>query len=160
MRVQTTLTAYVGYLVKMVWPIGLAVPVSAGARAGRASGRGLRDWRWLSLRLAVSTCAARLSLPAVGWFWYLGMLVPVIGLITIGDQAMADRYTYLPLVGIFLAVVWGGAELLNGLQAIYGTTAWSGTPPVKFRTLGTPRRVFPLQAAPRPVSGCPAFPTV
>ena len=49
---------------------------------------------------------------AVGWFWYLGMLAPVIGLIAIGEQAMADRYTYLPLVGIFLAVVWGGAELM------------------------------------------------
>src|SRR5262249_7996953 len=47
-----------------------------------------------------------------GWLWYLGMLVPVIGLVQVGMQAMADRYTYLPAVGIFLLATWGGADLL------------------------------------------------
>jgi Tfp pilus assembly protein PilF len=47
---------------------------------------------------------------AVGWFWYLGMLVPVIGLVQVGSQAMADRYTYLPLVGVFIMIVWGAGE--------------------------------------------------
>jgi tetratricopeptide (TPR) repeat protein len=47
----------------------------------------------------------------VGWLWYLGTLVPVIGLVQVGDQAWADRYTYLPLIGVFLAVVWGVADL-------------------------------------------------
>ena len=47
----------------------------------------------------------------MGWFWYLGMLVPVIGLVTIGDQSMADRYTYLPSIGIFLALVWAAGDL-------------------------------------------------
>ncbi len=46
-----------------------------------------------------------------GWLWYLGMLVPVIGLVQVGDQAMADRYTYLPFVGLFLILAWGGTEL-------------------------------------------------
>ncbi len=46
----------------------------------------------------------------MGWLWYLGMLVPVIGVVQVGAQAMADRYTYLPLIGIFIAVTWAVAE--------------------------------------------------
>jgi Tfp pilus assembly protein PilF len=48
-----------------------------------------------------------------GWLWYLGTLVPVIGVVSIGRQAMADRYTYVPLIGIFVLLVWGGADLVN-----------------------------------------------
>ena len=48
---------------------------------------------------------------AVGWLWFLVTLLPVIGIIQVGSQARADRYLYLPLVGIFLAVVWGAADL-------------------------------------------------
>jgi Flp pilus assembly protein TadD len=50
---------------------------------------------------------------AVGWFWFIGSLVPVIGLVQVGAQSIADRYTYIPLVGIFVMVAWGGQELLN-----------------------------------------------
>ena len=50
---------------------------------------------------------------AVGWLWYLGTLVPVIGLVQVGFQAMADRYTYIPLIGIFIILVWGGADALG-----------------------------------------------
>jgi Tfp pilus assembly protein PilF len=67
------------------------------------------------LLLAMSICVVRLAqkhkyLP-VGWFWYLGTLVPVIGIVQIGPQAMADRYTYLPSIGIFIMVAWGAAEV-------------------------------------------------
>jgi tetratricopeptide (TPR) repeat protein len=50
----------------------------------------------------------------VGWLWYLGTLVPVIGLVQVGEQAMADRYTYLPLIGIYILVTWGIAALAEG----------------------------------------------
>jgi tetratricopeptide (TPR) repeat protein len=50
---------------------------------------------------------------AVGLFWYLGTLVPVIGLLQVGDQAMADRYTYIPLIGIFVVIAWGGTNILK-----------------------------------------------
>lgn len=50
----------------------------------------------------------------VGWCWYLGTLVPVIGLVQVGEQAMADRYTYIPLIGLFIIVAWGVADLLAG----------------------------------------------
>jgi tetratricopeptide (TPR) repeat protein len=53
---------------------------------------------------------------AVGWLWYLGTLVPVIGLVQVGLQAMADRYTYLPSIGIFIMVTWGAAELFSSLN--------------------------------------------
>lgn len=52
----------------------------------------------------------------VGWFWYLGTLIPVIGLVQVGSQAMADRYTYIPLVGIFIMLVWGMYEVLSKLK--------------------------------------------
>src|SRR5206468_19415 len=48
-----------------------------------------------------------------GWLWFLGMLVPVIGLVQVGSQAMADRYSYVPFIGIFIAVVWPAHELLQ-----------------------------------------------
>src|SRR5262249_39979247 len=61
---------------------------------------------------------------ATGWFWYLGTLVPVIGLVQVGDQAMADRYTYLPLIGILIVAAWGGAELVrNGRAAAFAAAA-------------------------------------
>jgi tetratricopeptide (TPR) repeat protein len=52
----------------------------------------------------------------VGWLWFLGTLVPMIGLVQVGEQAMADRYLYLPMIGIFIMAVWGGAEVFRGTQ--------------------------------------------
>ena len=57
---------------------------------------------------------------AVGWFWYLGTLVPVIGLIQVGAQGMADRYTYIPMIGVTIMVVWGGAELAARFDPLCG----------------------------------------
>ena len=53
---------------------------------------------------------------AVGWFWFLGTLVPVIGLVQVGSHAMADRYTYIPLVGLFITLTWGMADLMKGIR--------------------------------------------
>jgi len=50
----------------------------------------------------------------VGWFWYLGTLIPVIGLVQVGGQAMADRYTYVPLIGVFISLVWWLSDILSG----------------------------------------------
>src|SRR5207302_34519 len=62
---------------------------------------------------------------AVGWLWYLGTLVPVIGLVQVGQQALADRYTYVPLVGPFIMVVWGLADLgaRAGMRALLAGAA-------------------------------------
>ncbi len=105
-RVANALVAYVKYILKMFWPDNLAVlypypNVIIGWQV-LAAFLVLGGITFLSLRY-------RKNLPwlFVGWFWYVGTLVPVIGLIQVGVQAMADRYTYLPLVGLFVIVSWG-----------------------------------------------------
>jgi protein O-mannosyl-transferase len=117
-RVANAFLAYTGYIGKIVWPGELAVfyPHPAILRPE------LRDWfDWrvaaaallvMALCLAAFRVAKREPFLFVGWFWYLGTLVPVIGLIQVGEQAMADRYTYLPGIGVLIAVVWGLSEMV------------------------------------------------
>jgi tetratricopeptide (TPR) repeat protein len=110
-RAANAAFAYVAYVGKTLWPAGLAafypprIPSISGAVVAGCV-----------LLLAAATAAAiraggRRPYLLVGWLWYLGMLVPVIGLVQVGDQAMADRYTYLPLIGLFVAAAWGLHDL-------------------------------------------------
>ncbi|HEV2691369.1 MAG TPA: tetratricopeptide repeat protein [Verrucomicrobiae bacterium] len=105
LRLENVMMAYVGYLQKAFWPAKLAVfyplPDAIAWPAVVAAGAVLI---FISI-LAVGVVRQRPYL-LVGWLWYLGTLVPVIGLVQVGDQAMADRYTYFPLIGIFLAVTF------------------------------------------------------
>ncbi len=78
---------------------------------------------------------------ATGWFWYLGTLVPVIGIVQVGAQAMADRYTYIPLIGIFLCLVWGAAEFLAGRRSGPTVLAVAGALAVLACALATHRQV-------------------
>jgi protein O-mannosyl-transferase len=105
------LLSYVKYLRNMVWPVDLAFfyPLDPGAVTPAKVAGALILLAALSV-LAVWQAKKRPYL-LFGWLWYLITLVPVIGFIKVGSQAMADRYTYIPLIGIFLALVWGGAEL-------------------------------------------------
>ncbi len=110
LRAENALISYVIYIVKMFWPSGLAVfypypphvPVWEAVSAAIAMVgitalvlRSFRNYPYLS----------------VGWLWYVGTSVPVIGLIQVGAQARADRYTYIPLTGVFIMLVWGAAEV-------------------------------------------------
>jgi tetratricopeptide (TPR) repeat protein len=109
-RVENAFVSYARYFGKMFWPENLA---ALYLRSG--------DWPgWevalaAGLLVAVSSVAVwqRLRRPwlAVGWFWYVGTLVPVIGIVQAGMQTMADRYTYVPLIGLFIITAWGGWEL-------------------------------------------------
>ncbi len=105
-RLANAVVAYIAYLGKMVWPQDLAVPYPL---AGTNSS-GLQVVGAALLLVVISIVAWRLRrrMPwlVVGWLWYLGMLVPVIGIVQVGRQSMADRYTYLPSLGISIAVVW------------------------------------------------------
>jgi len=117
LRVKNAVVAYVAYLGKAFWPQKLAIlypyPV-----------QGI-PWSQVLGSLLVLTLLSVVAVGLIqsrrwkfgwfptGWFWYLGMLVPVIGLVQVGNQSMADRYTYLPLVGIALIVSFGLAELSN-----------------------------------------------
>ena len=126
-RAANAAIAYVIYLANFFWPTGLAFfypyparwPVWEVALAVIAIG--------VVSVLAVIAYRTRPYL-AVGWFWYLGTLAPVIGLIQVGRQARADRYTYIPLIGISIMLAWAGAELKKGpvkLVAIAACLFWA-----------------------------------
>lgn len=115
-RIENALVAYVRYIGKAFWPTHLAAiyPHPGGSLPG---------WE----PTAAATCLAVVTvlvfarrregyLP-VGWFWFLGTLVPMIGLVQVGDAAMADRYAYLPFVGLFTMVCWWVGDWSERLQA-------------------------------------------
>ncbi len=105
-RVGNAMLSYVKYLYMAVWPTGLAVYYSHPFT--RPDGVAVIGATLLLGALTVIALAAARKHPyiAVGWLWYIGMLVPVIGVVQVGSQMLADRYTYVPLIGIFIAVAW------------------------------------------------------
>jgi hypothetical protein len=110
LRVENALVSTISYLGKSLWPQDLAfyypmpetIPLwqVAGALA-----------LLVLVTVAVLRAGSRFRYLAVGWFWFLISLLPVIGLVQVGRQAMADRYSYLPLVGLFIAFTWGSCDL-------------------------------------------------
>jgi len=110
-RLENACTAYLTYVVKALWPANLAVLYPF--RVPRA------DDVLLSLVVLLSITAVALKVGRsrpyvpVGWFWFVGMLVPVIGIVQVGNQAWADRYTYLPMVGLSIAVIWWLADIIE-----------------------------------------------
>jgi Flp pilus assembly protein TadD len=122
-RLANALVSYAAYIGKTLWPSGLAVfyPYPGAIPATR--------WAGAALVLAGTSLLVwmgRRQWPhlVVGWLWYLGTLVPVIGLIQVGKQSMADRYTYIPLIGLFLLAVWIAADLAAGRR--HGRVALAG----------------------------------
>ncbi len=112
-RAANALAAVAIYLRQTVWPTGLAVyyPHPGADLGSAAAGLSLVA----SLSLAAAAAWRRRPYLPVGWFWFLGMLVPTLGLVQVGAQAHADRYTYLPLTGLAIAVAWGAPDLLAAL---------------------------------------------
>jgi len=110
-RINNAVVSYVLYIWQMIWPVNLAVFYPHPENR-------LAVWEIFGC-LAVLVCitftalALRKQRPYLltGWFWYLGMLVPVIGLVQVGWQARADRYTYLPQIGLYIAITWIVADL-------------------------------------------------
>ena len=112
-RVANAVVSYVIYVFKAIWPHKLAVFYPH-------PGNSLPSWQIAGgTLLIVAACygairtAKKYPYIPVGLFWYLGTLVPVIGLMQVGEQAMADRYTYIPLIGIFIIVTWGVSDLFK-----------------------------------------------
>jgi tetratricopeptide (TPR) repeat protein len=115
-RLENALLAYTVYIEKFIWPTNLAVfyPYTESP-----------VWEWVFGGAVVSALTAlaihqrqRMPFLAFGWFWYLGTLLPVIGLVQVGSQSRADRYTYIPMVGISIMVAWGARELIKSDRAL------------------------------------------
>jgi tetratricopeptide (TPR) repeat protein len=130
-RIANALVSYVAYIVQFFYPAGLAVFYPHPQD-------GLPTWKIAvaaAVLVVISVAALlawrRLPYLFVGWFWYVGMLLPVIGVVQVGSQAMADRYTYLPQIGLCIAVTWGavaaGQKFLSaGKMADYRRWAYGG----------------------------------
>ncbi|MCJ7693526.1 MAG: tetratricopeptide repeat protein [Sedimentisphaerales bacterium] len=116
LRIANAFISYISYIVKMFYPASLAVLYPH-------PGESLPLWQsYVSFALLVVISvliilsARRRGFLLVGWFWYLGTLVPVIGFVQVGVQAVADRYTYVPSIGIFIILAWGFADLARKLS--------------------------------------------
>jgi hypothetical protein len=110
-RVSNAIVSYVSYIGKMIWPRKLAVLYP---HPGMLPGWQVAGACFLLLFISFLAVrnVRRYPCLAVGWFWYVGTLVPVIGLVQVGEQALADRYTYVPLIGLFIIVAWTVPDLL------------------------------------------------
>jgi protein O-mannosyl-transferase len=111
-RLANALLSYAKYIGKMLWPRNLAIiyPLDGGDFA-------LVEIVFcilllVAISLLVIRFGRRRKYLLVGWFWFIGTLIPVIGVVQVGVQAMADRYTYIPYVGLFIIIAWGLPELL------------------------------------------------
>jgi tetratricopeptide (TPR) repeat protein len=125
-RLLNAIVSYARYVEKAIWPSRLAAFYPHPDHS-------LPTWQVAtSALLLLSITATVLMLRkkpylAVGWFWYLGTMVPVIGLVQVGEQGMADRYAYIPFVGLFIAAIWGIADWARArrIPAIYPALAAS-----------------------------------
>ncbi len=116
-RLSNALLAYVQYIGKTIWPSDLSIFYPHPALVSPLSYSAL-TWQLIIAALLL-ICITVLVIRqiknrpylTIGWFWYLGTMVPVIGLVQVGMQSMADRYTYLPLLGIYIMIVWGIRDL-------------------------------------------------
>lgn len=113
LRIENAVTSYALYLWKMVWPARLAFYPHAAT---------LPAWQWILSSLVLIAITAfvvafrRKRYVMVGWLWFLGTLVPVIGLVQVGEHAMADRYAYIPLIGIFVMIAWSLDDLAEAKE--------------------------------------------
>ncbi len=112
-RIVNANVAYIEYIVNMVWPVKLAVlyphpgnslPIWKGVVTGLVM---------VLITVLVIRKARKIQYLAVGWFWYIVTLIPVIGIVQVGSQAMADRYTYITLIGLFVIIAWSANDLLS-----------------------------------------------
>ena len=110
-RIENAIVSYCDYILKTFWPVDLAVFYPYPTKP-------LADWK-VAASLAVLAAITivvillrRRRYLIVGWFWYLGTLVPVVGVVQVGLQAMADRYTYIPLTGIFIMLAWLAGDIV------------------------------------------------
>jgi len=112
LRFENAIVAYAGYILKTLWPAHLAVlyPLSRHMAMGTVLAAALA---FVLVSGLACGFAKRFPYAFSGWFWFVGTLIPVIGIVQVGAQSMADRYTYLPSIGLFIVLAWGAVDLLS-----------------------------------------------
>ncbi|MGO9647604.1 MAG: tetratricopeptide repeat protein [Terriglobales bacterium] len=141
MRMENAALSYVRYGGKALWPSALSpqYPYPEGLLKWQAIGACVF---LLVITVLIFTAGRKRRYLAVGWFWFLGALVPMIGLVQVGSQAMADRYAYLPFVGLFVLICWGLTDLAgdkaasNIALAVVSCIALAALSAVTFRQIG------------------------
>jgi len=125
LRLENAVISYVVYAGKFLWPANLAVfyPYPQAFPA----------WQWIlggaalaGITLTVILQRNRRPYLITGWLWYVGTLVPVIGLVQVGAQVRADRYTYIPMIGVSVMIAWGVAEAVRYRRTLARPIAWAG----------------------------------
>jgi Flp pilus assembly protein TadD len=144
-RFGNALFSYVRYLGKTFWPFDLATPYPHPGHWPIASVL-LAAALLAGLTLAALWLGRRYPYLFTGWFWFLGMLVPVIGLVQVGEQSMADRYTYLPLIGIFIIVVWGFSSLKAQVSSLKSQGGRAAATAMRSNALPAPHAPYVLTA--------------
>ena len=109
-RIENVFVSYARYLGKALYPMNLATPYPYFKHCPLWQ-VGLVVLLFACLCIIALRLGRKFPFVPTGWFWFVGMMVPVIGLIQVGSQSMADRYTYMPLIGLFVVFVWGAGEL-------------------------------------------------
>jgi tetratricopeptide (TPR) repeat protein len=121
-RVENAMQAYTAYLTKTAWPAGLAIfyphPLYPGGGGMSHPRTGIAALLLAAVTVAAILLRRRAPYLLAGWLWYVGTLVPVIGLVQVGSQACADRYSYFPQIGVLLAVCWTVADVIRGGSAV------------------------------------------
>jgi tetratricopeptide (TPR) repeat protein len=117
-RINNAIVSYIMYIAKMFWPTRLAVLYPHPGSSLPISKVIICVFLLLLITAAAIYFGRRYKFLAVGWLWYLGTLVPVIGLVQVGSQAMADRYTYITLTGLFIIIGWGAKEIIRSRKFI------------------------------------------
>ncbi|HWW03274.1 MAG TPA: tetratricopeptide repeat protein [Candidatus Acidoferrum sp.] len=148
-RLENALVAYVRYAIKIFWPARLAV-FYPHPGSWPASSVLLAALLLLAITSLVWLGRRRAPYLPVGWFWFLGTLVPVIGVVQVGWQSLADRYTYIPCISVFIIVVWGAEALamtIAGAGSPAAPTAGPGNNPVQPAKPGWTRLVPGLLGA-------------
>jgi Tfp pilus assembly protein PilF len=112
-RFANTSISYVQYIIKMIWPVRLTMFYPYPRQEIPILYAVISAGFLLAVTIFVLRFARNHKYLVTGWFWYFGTLVPVIGLVQVGDQAMADRYSYVTLTGLFIIIAWGLPELLG-----------------------------------------------
>ena len=122
LRLGNAALSYVKYLGKAFWPVNLAIVYPHLGPGISIPGAVLSAFAIIAVSILALIFRRRRPF-LVGWFWFLGTLVPMIGLVDIGVHAMADRYAYIPLLGIFVIVSWGAADLIKRWHVPTAVTA-------------------------------------